>query len=351
MSIEEEVQRRADELWEHWKKLGPRVNSVPEVERIARRELMARYIKEGNLEPLVQLVLAADHDDGFNDVDTLACALAEKGDFKGAFNLWERVLGRLERLHRKGQRAHPAYLRARGLDEDSVDAQAARVTLIETHRVDLLRAYNRYRNLVAVHAGAARGELWRQVDERRARLFTAPTPEEGIIKDPRDMTEDVLWELVKQSGADGRSGADRVQALALRLRGFRPKEIVRFGKSVAGLVRQAYTWELWGAAYLLNGGCSDDGFLYFCGWLILQGRERCHAAVRDPESIADWWAPGVNDPPETEELLYVAAEVYEEVTGKDAPGSVTVAVGKPRGQRWEEDALAARFPRLWRRLQ
>jgi hypothetical protein len=29
----------------------------------------------------------------------------------------------------------------------------------------------------------------------------------------------------------------------------------------------------WGAAYLANGGCSDDGFDYFRGWLIGQGRK------------------------------------------------------------------------------
>ena len=40
---------------------------------------------------------------------------------------------------------------------------------------------------------------------------------------------------------------------------------------------------LWDAAYLINGGCSDDGFDYFRGWLVDQGREtfeRCLAEMR-----------------------------------------------------------------------
>ena len=46
----------------------------------------------------------------------------------------------------------------------------------------------------------------------------------------------------------------------------------------------SYRWDLWGAAYLANGGCSDDGFDYFRGWLIGQGRKvsaRCAGATRE----------------------------------------------------------------------
>jgi hypothetical protein len=33
------------------------------------------------------------------------------------------------------------------------------------------------------------------------------------------------------------------------------------------LMAGSYRWDLWGAAHLLNFGCSDDGFDYFRGWL------------------------------------------------------------------------------------
>ena len=48
----------------------------------------------------------------------------------------------------------------------------------------------------------------------------------------------------------------------------------------------AQTWDLWGAAYLVNGGCSDDGFVYFRAWLISQGRAIYTAAVENPDSMA-----------------------------------------------------------------
>jgi hypothetical protein len=50
---------------------------------------------------------------------------------------------------------------------------------------------------------------------------------------------------------------------------------------------ESYRWDLWGAAYLINGGCSDDGFDYFRGWLLSQGRAIWQATLADPDSLAD----------------------------------------------------------------
>ena len=78
----------------------------------------------------------------------------------------------------------------------------------------------------------------------------------------------------------------------------------------------AYTWDLWGAAYLINGGCSDDGFAYFRSWLISRGRAAYEEAVRDPDSLADLVDPDRDDY-EFEDLWGLALVVYEERTGED----------------------------------
>jgi hypothetical protein len=38
-------------------------------------------------------------------------------------------------------------------------------------------------------------------------------------------------------------------------------------------------------AYQLNGGCSDDCFVYFRCWLLAQGRASWEAALGDPDSL------------------------------------------------------------------
>jgi hypothetical protein len=49
----------------------------------------------------------------------------------------------------------------------------------------------------------------------------------------------------------------------------------------------SYHVDLSGAAYLINGRCSDDGVEYFRGWLIAQGRATYERVVADPDALAD----------------------------------------------------------------
>ncbi len=60
---------------------------------------------------------------------------------------------------------------------------------------------------------------------------------------------------------------------------------------VERLLHEAYREELWGAAYLINWGCSDDGFHDFCLGLIERGRRVFEGAVADPDSLADALPP------------------------------------------------------------
>src|SRR5262249_60057219 len=106
---------------------------------------------------------------------------------------------------------------------------------------------------------------------------------------------------------------------------------------------RAYSWDLWGAAFIINGGCSDDGFEYFRGWLILQGRKTFDDALRDPETLAE-----VVDEPdvECEDILYAPLQAFKAVTGSDLPRSGQLHPKEPSGQPWREEDLDARFPRL-----
>ena len=72
---------------------------------------------------------------------------------------------------------------------------------------------------------------------------------------------------------------------AKRLAEIDAAEIVEFGAIFNEYSSGAYTWELWAAAYLIGGGCSDDGFLDFRGWLI--SKEKVYErTLQDPQSRA-----------------------------------------------------------------
>jgi hypothetical protein len=98
------------------------------------------------------------------------------------------------------------------------------------------------------------------------------------------MTLDEFWEHIhKSKRKDPHAHAER---LTTRLAKLKPDEVIDFDHWWHLMMGEAYNWNLWGAAYLLNGGCSDDGFEYFRDWLILQGRDTFQAAVSNPDSLA-----------------------------------------------------------------
>jgi hypothetical protein len=85
----------------------------------------------------------------------------------------------------------------------------------------------------------------------------------------------------------------------------------------------AYRSPLWAAAYVINGGCSDDGFECFRGWLIVQGRDVHERIVADPDALADLpiiraRAPSAW-PVECEATFCVAMEAYQAATGEELP--------------------------------
>jgi hypothetical protein len=99
------------------------------------------------------------------------------------------------------------------------------------------------------------------------------------------MTRDEFWSHIE---ASRRVDPDAHQErLAKRLSKLPVEEILDFDHWWDVAMAESYRWNLWGAAYLINGGCSDDGFDYFRGWLILQGRDVFEAAVKHPDSLCD----------------------------------------------------------------
>ena len=65
------------------------------------------------------------------------------------------------------------------------------------------------------------------------------------------------------------------------------QEIAAFHVAFAAHRDELYSWDLWGAAYLLMGGCSDDCFTDFRSWIVAQGQAYFEAVRSDPQALAD----------------------------------------------------------------
>jgi hypothetical protein len=82
----------------------------------------------------------------------------------------------------------------------------------------------------------------------------------------RGLNTDDYWALVDQARAGVNDPSD-IEAVAARLVDvlveLGPERIVAADEEFRTLSAAGYNWSLWGAAYLIKGGASDDAFDYF----------------------------------------------------------------------------------------
>jgi Protein of unknown function (DUF4240) len=96
------------------------------------------------------------------------------------------------------------------------------------------------------------------------------------------MDEDGFWKIV-QIANDG-SGGDmdrKCSALRQQIAALQKDEPLGFAQQFDAMMDKAYNWPLWGAAYVINGGCSDDSFADFRASLISRGRAAFERALAD----------------------------------------------------------------------
>ena len=168
------------------------------------------------------------------------------------------------------------------------------------------------------------------------------------MTDTATLDDDRFWACIAAArDAAGDDVDDRVDGLEQVLLAQHPDDVAAFQHKYEELLARAYRWDLWGAATLMNGGCSDDGFRYFRDWLISEGEAVYEAALADPDGLAD---VAQEEAFELESFGYVAREVYEQLTDAPLPRGSVTDPASPAGHDWDEDALPALFPRLARRF-
>ncbi|MBO1420041.1 DUF4240 domain-containing protein [Streptomyces sp. FH025] len=166
-----------------------------------------------------------------------------------------------------------------------------------------------------------------------------------------------FWKLIEDARrrvpdpVDG----DAVTAEAATLLSVQPcGEIIAADHVLRELLAQSYRNPLWAAAYLINGGCSDDAFDYFRGWLIMQGQGVFERVLTDPDSLADLpviraAAPdGVID---CEAALTISWNAHLRATGEQLPDDAFTTECPDLDSDWGFDfgdqvEMRRRLPRL-----
>jgi len=168
------------------------------------------------------------------------------------------------------------------------------------------------------------------------------------------MRTDDFWAVIARATADRPgSPAEVAERATADLATRDPEDIVGWGRHLDKVMAASGTEDLWAAAYLINGGCSEDGFDGFRGWLIAHGRDAVARSVREPDSLAEM--PAVRAAAENgavfeaEEVLSIAAQAYAQATGSDLPAGERPVTRPDAADLWDfdnEEEMHKRLPRL-----
>jgi len=186
-----------------------------------------------------------------------------------------------------------------------------------------------------------------------------PAPSPAGANEADAMDPGAFWKIIEGTRAGSRNDDDFLRRINARLKKLTPEELLAYERRHSLLATEAYTWKLWGAAYLMTGGCADDCFVNFRSWLMSLSRRTFEKAVKDPDTLADALGHGGQRSIRIrvrsfEEFESMAPELYEVKTDREMPDSVFLLnpVRQPADERWDfnnKAEMEKRYPRLFAR--
>ena len=126
-----------------------------------------------------------------------------------------------------------------------------------------------------------------------------------------------FWNLIG-AATDESAEIVKIPARLVEMMSQEPVEqIVAYDLIYTAYMDYAYDMRLWAAAFVICGGCSDDGFVAFRGWLIAHGKGIYNDAIEDPDTLSEIYDPEVDrTEAQLEPMNSVAFKCYQRKTGR-----------------------------------
>ena len=138
----------------------------------------------------------------------------------------------------------------------------------------------------------------------------------GLTKTAEMLDEDLYWAIVEKSLKSTKNQDDQEQFLIKEIGKLTPKQMIGFRLRTDKFLYDTYNSEMWCAGYIMNGGCSDDGFEYFRNWIISRGKNVYYNAKQNPDNLISEVDKNA-EMYDFESYWYVALEAFKQKTGKD----------------------------------
>ncbi len=152
--------------------------------------------------------------------------------------------------------------------------------------------------------------------KEQARKETPKTFNQEIEKTNEMLDETIFWNIVDASVKNTKNQDEQERFLVKKIEKLTPKQMIGFRLRTDKLLYDTYNSEMWCAGYIMNGGCSDDGFEYFRNWIISRGQDTYYKAKENPDSLISEFVEG-EEYYDFESFWYVALTAFENKTGKE----------------------------------
>ena len=96
-----------------------------------------------------------------------------------------------------------------------------------------------------------------------------------------------FWTVIEAARSASAAEKSFAEALVDELATRTKDDILRYQERFDEAHGAVYRWDVWAAAYLIGGGCSDDSFMDFRAGLIGLGREWYERAAACPDVLAE----------------------------------------------------------------
>ena len=113
--------------------------------------------------------------------------------------------------------------------------------------------------------------------------------------------------------------------------------IYKFENIYWKLMRSSFDADLWAAAYVINDSCSQEEFLNFRSWLLLQGQATFRKTVQDPEYITEWLNLPIQTPIQYPDLHNKISELIAFKTNQSISHRFSEKGFELHGEFWQND--------------
>lgn len=278
-------------------------------------------------------VIYSHEHDSEND-HRISQGLVELGDFANLRQLWRSYLMEVRSWY---------WMNRDQLGADSTKHSPDSVDPWAEVKHKSIAAFKVYRDYVT-KLSAERELNW--IDEEMDLLENEEIRKPRLRKPrPEKIDEEAFWCLIASAISESDGSMDILNSnIVDQLQDYKASEIKRFQNTLLDKLEVLNHWDLWALAYISQGGCSDDSFLYFRAWIISKGDDIFNLGLEDVHNLMSLvpsdglvWNEG---------LLYVAYEAYEIRSSGKGMEIRERKEAPPKGDVWQDENVVMNYPKI-----